>query len=71
MKTCAKCGKNVADGTTLCPNCHSMAFHTDRGSEGVFFDWLLNKSPKLAIIIMSALLMGLIGFCIWFYCSFM
>lgn len=70
MKTCVKCGKNVANGTKLCPNCHSMAFYTERGTEGgssLFFDWLIEKNPKLAIIILVIVLMGMVGFCIWFF----
>ena len=70
MKTCVKCGKNVADGTKMCPTCQSMAFYTDRGTEGgasLLFDWLLGKNPKLGIIILLILLMGMIAFCIWFF----
>ena len=67
MKTCVKCGKNVADGTKMCPDCYSMAFYTDGKMEGqssLFFDWLLEKFPKFAIIVMSIILIGLIGFAI-------
>lgn len=70
MKTCVKCGKNVADSTTMCPNCHSLAFHTDQGMEGgstLLFDLLLEKAPKVGIVILSIIGIAVIAFAIWLF----
>lgn len=69
MKTCAKCGRNVADGTTMCPACQSSAFYTDKGLEGgasLLGDWLIEKNPKLALIILLLLAAGMIAFVMLF-----
>ena len=75
MKTCVKCGKNVANGTHVCPNCGSLAFSTDNGRmEGtgsLIFDWFFAKNPKLAVIIVAILTVAAIGFAIWLYTSFL
>ena len=52
MKSCAKCGQVVANGTQICPKCGSFAFHTDNGSgsEGLIaelLNMLMFKNPKL------------------------
>lgn len=70
MKTCAKCGKNVNDSTPLCPNCGSLAFHTDEGLDGGFselLNMLFAKKPTLAWIILGIVGAVTIGGAIWFF----
>ena len=71
MKSCAKCGKVVADSASICPKCGSFAFYTDNGStEGTFAE-LLNmimlKNPKLFWILITILGIGVIGIAVWYF----
>ena len=68
MKTCAKCGKNVSDSTPMCPNCNSMAFHTDSGLEGGFSELmmgLINKNPAVGCTVLAVLVLGMIVGFLW------
>lgn len=73
MKTCAKCGKNVADSTPTCPNCNSFAFHTEKnGLEGGISQLLWElclKNPKAFWTIMAVIGGAFIIFLIWAFNS--
>lgn len=73
MKTCAKCGKNVANSTQMCPVCNSVAFYTERsGLEGGFWQYLnelLFTNPKAFWIIIGAIAAGFVLFLIWAFNS--
>lgn len=70
MKSCAKCGKVVADSTPFCPKCGSYAFNTENGYEGVgaeLLNQLMYSNPKAFLIIMVILAVVVIGAFIWFF----
>jgi len=77
MRTCAKCGKNVSDGTQICPNCNSFMFNTDRGVEGAgseLLQQIIRRSPgvrKAIIVIMGIALVAMIAFLVWLYSQVM
>ncbi len=73
MKTCAKCGKNVADSTPMCPKCGSFMFHTEKnGLEGIFSQFLMDlnmKNPKAFWILMAVIVGAFVIFLIWAFNS--
>ena len=76
MKTCARCGKNVSDGTSICPNCSSVSFYTDKGLEGGITQILMDIAGKggpaawVVLGVLIALLLGMIGIIVWVYTEF-